>query len=99
MPIPPWRRRRENALSVIQKQVRRLRISGIPVDLTDRFVDVPVDYDQVQLSVQVEIDETRSRSPDVLRDGWPDTRAQADVFVCAPAACCDRAPPSRCRSW
>src|SRR5205085_5885312 len=52
----------ERTLSIVQKKLWRLRIPVIPADVADRFVDVSVDSQQVQITVQIDIQENASES-------------------------------------
>jgi hypothetical protein len=55
------------AAAAIQKQVRRLRIAGVAVNLPDGLVDVAVDRDKIEPPVEIDIEERASEAETVAR--------------------------------
>ena len=64
----------EIALAVVEKQVRRLRVTDVAANVADRLVDVAVHRDQIEAAVQVDIEERASEAEAVARS-LPDARA------------------------
>ena len=57
----------EPAVAVVQKQVRRLRVTDLAANVAHGLVDVPVDREQVEPSVQIDIEEQAAEAQAVAR--------------------------------
>ena len=66
--------------AAIQKQVWRLRISGIAVNLADRLVDVAVDRHQIEPPVEVDI-EKRTAEPETVARCLSDACLSGDILI------------------